>query len=185
MVELVKNFENSNNNSSLKVKLQAIDDVDFCVIIYLDGYIDNQSVSVLQDELDKLIAAGYINYIFDCEDLESVASSSISVFTDLEAKVKPYGGDLVFYELNGNAYDVFNLLGFCDYFSIASDIEDAIEILLYKEDEVVVEKKEIFPISFECPICAVRLKAEKSGTFQCGKCKTILNITEEGNVSLG
>lgn len=183
MAEL-KNFEKK--NSSLKVKLQTIDDVDFCVIVYLKGYIDNQSESVLQDELDKLITSGYINYIFDCEDLESVSSSTISIFTDLEEKVKLYGGGIVFYDLNGNAFDVFNLLGFCDYFSIATDIEDAIEILLYKkEDEVVVEKKEVFPMRFECPICSVKLKAEKPGCFQCAKCKTILSISDEGEVSLG
>lgn len=184
MVEDALNF-NKRKSDSLKFKMKRIDDVDFCSLIYLDGYIDGQNFSYFQEELEKALSSGYINFIFDFGDLTYISSSSLGAFSDLQERVKPYGGDLVFYDLQGKVFEVFNLLGFYDYFMIAADLDDAIDLLIYREEEVEVEKKVVFPMSFRCPICEVKLRAIKSGNFLCCSCKIVLNVNEDGVVTLG
>lgn len=168
----------------LKVKSKKIDDVDFCILMFMEGYIDPQNVAAFQEELDKALASGYINFIFDCEELNHISSTNLGVFTDLQNAVKPYGGEIVFYGLQGKVLEVFSLLGFYDYFIIASDIYESIDLLLYREEESSPVKEEVFPLAFRCPICDVRLKAQKQGVFQCSSCKTTLDVSEEGNVTL-
>lgn len=178
-------FGNKKKKETLKIKTQKIEEVDFCVLMFLNGYMDPQNIAIFQEEIDKALSSGYINFIFDCEELDYIASINLGVFTDLRNSVKTYGGDIVFYELQGKVLETFNLLGFYDYFLVATDIYEAIDLLLYREEETSQEKKEVFPIQFHCPICDVRLKATKKGTFQCSSCKIVLSVNEEGIVTLG
>lgn len=169
----------------LKIKSKKIDDIDFCLLMFLEGYIDPHNAANFQEELDKALASGYINFVFDCEELSHISSTNLGVFTDLQNAVKPYGGDIVFYGLQGKVLEVFSLLGFYDFFIVATDVYEAIDLLLYREEEEDSRKEDVFPVSFRCPICDVRLKSNKPGIFQCSSCKTILDINAEGNVTLG
>ncbi len=169
----------------LKIKTKQIEEVDFCILMFLEGYIDTQSISNFQEEIDLALSSGYINFIFDCEDLAHISSSNLGLFTDLLEKIKPFGGEIVFYGLQGKVLEVFSLLGFYDYFVVTTDIYEAIDHLIYFEEDSEKEKKEIFPCRFHCPICNVKLKAEKKGTFRCSSCKIVLNVSEKGNITLG
>lgn len=180
-----KNDLSAKKRDSLKIKTTKIDEVDFCALLFLEGYIDPQNVNEFQAELDKALASGYINFIFDCEELFHIASTNLGVFSELQNQIKPYGGDLVFYGLQGKVLEIFTLLGFYDYFIIASDIYESIDLLLYRDEEVESHYEEIFPLYFRCPICDNRLKTEKAGIFQCSSCKTTLEINDKGNVVLG
>lgn len=185
MADRVGNEFGSKKKESLRIKTKRIEEVDFCVLMFLNGYIDPQNISLFQEEIDKALSSGYINFIFDCEELNHISSTNLGIFTDLQNTVKPYSGDIVFYGLNGKVLETFNLLGFYDYFMVATDIYEAIDLLIYREDETHIEKKIVFPITFNCPICGVRLKATKQGLFQCSACKTALSIDSDGHVILG
>jgi len=180
-----KNDLSANKFDPLKIKTKKIEDVDFCILMFLEGYIDPQNVAEFQEELEKALVSGYINFIFDCEEFSHIASTNLGVFSDLQNQIKPYGGDIVFYGLQGKVLEVFTLLGFYDYFIVATDIYEAIDLLLYRDEEVENPHEEIFPLSFRCPICDSRLRSEKAGIFQCSSCKTTLDISPEGAVVLG
>ena len=49
----------------LKVKTKEIDEVDACRIIYVYGSLDANTGYILQEEIDKALAAGVINFNFD------------------------------------------------------------------------------------------------------------------------
>lgn len=78
-------------------------------------------------------------------------------------------------------YEVFQLLGFSQFYNIKESIEDAIKFF----SETTVSNVSIFPKIVSCPVCSKRLKATKSGRFRCSECKSILAIDSQGVVSLG
>lgn len=168
---------------ALKVKTKEIDEVDACRIIYVYGMLDSNTGYILQEEIDKALAAGVVNFIFDLEDLNYISSQSIGIFGNLKDTVKPYKGDVAMYGLRGKVLEMFSLLGFTSFFIVTNDIYEAIGELLTKD---TTEEEEIvyFPKTFECPICQSKLTAQKQGVYNCSKCKTRLFVNPKGDISL-
>ena len=110
-----------------------------------------------------------------------VSSTGIGSFTAFLKLVKPKGGDVVLLEIQPKVYEVFQLLGFSQFFNIKDSTDDAIQF--FKQE--IITEDEIFPKIFSCPVCSKRLKATKSGRFRCSECKTILAIDNQGQVFLG
>lgn len=96
--------------------------------------------------------------------------------------VKPRGGDLVLLEVQPKVYEVFQLLGFSQFFTIKDTLEDSIGYFSTGKGE---ESAALFPKVFACPICSKKLKAVKPGRFRCSECKTVLAIDNTGQVFLG
>lgn len=167
----------------LKVKTKEIDEVDACRIIYVYGMLDANTGYILQEEIDKALAAGVVNFIFDLEDLNYISSQSIGIFGNLKDTVKPYKGDVAMYGLHGKVLEMFTLLGFASYFIVTNDIYEAIGELLTKD---TTEEEEIvyFPKTFNCPICQAKLTAQKQGVYNCSKCKTRLLVNPKGEISI-
>ena len=88
---------------------------------------------------------------------------------------------MVLLGIQPKVYEVFQLLGFSQFFNIKDTIENA--VLYFKSGSSNDEA--IFPKVFACPICSKKLKALKPGRFRCSECKTILAIDNAGQVFLG
>ena len=178
--DLIPGF-NDEKDDSLKINLEKVDSIENCVILYLNGYIDTYNSSFFQKRVSAVVDAGYTNLIFNCAALNYVSSTGIGSFTAFLMLVKPKGGDVVLLEIQPKVYEVFQLLGFSQFFNIKDSLDDAIHFF---NQEVAVED-EIFPKIFSCPVCSKRLKATKAGRFRCSECKTILAIDNQGQVFLG
>lgn len=172
---------NDEKDDSLKINLEKVDSIENCVILYLNGYIDTYNSSFFQKRVSAVVDAGYTNLIFNCAALNYVSSTGIGSFTAFLMLVKPKGGDVVLLEIQPKVYEVFQLLGFSQFFNIKDSLDDAIHFF---NQEVAVED-EVFPKIFSCPVCSKRLKATKAGRFRCSECKTILAIDNQGQVFLG
>ena len=177
---LVPGF-NDEKDDSLKINLEKLTDVDNGLIVYLNGYIDTYNSSFFQKQIQKVIDAGFINLIFNCSSLNYVSSTGIGSFTVFLKVVKPKGGDLILLEIQPKVYEVFQLLGFSQFFNIKSTADEA--IAFFNQGTPVAES--LFPKIFSCPVCSKRLKATKSGRFRCSECKSILAIDQQGQVFLG
>ncbi|MFA6855759.1 MAG: STAS domain-containing protein [Treponema sp.] len=177
---LVPGF-NEEKDDSLKISLEKVDGVPNGLCIYLNGYIDTYNSNFFQKKIQKVVEAGFINLIFNCSSLNYVSSTGIGSFTAFLKMVKPKGGDIVLLEIQPKVYEVFQLLGFSQFFNIKDTTEDAVS--LFKNGAPVVDS--VFPKVFACPVCTKRLRATRSGRFRCSECKSILAIDAQGNVSLG
>jgi hypothetical protein len=89
-------------------------------------------------------------------------------------------GDLVLLDVQPKVYEVFQLLGFSQFFNIRGTVEEAVTYLQGDAATGV-----IFPKIFNCPICAKKLKATKPGRFRCSECKTIISVDGIGQFFLG
>lgn len=172
---------NDEKDDSLKISLEKVDGVDNCIVLYLNGYIDTYNSSFFQKRVSKVVEAGYNNLIFNCAALNYVSSTGIGSFTAFLKMVKPKGGDVVLLEIQPKVYEVFQLLGFSQFFNIKDTTAEA--VAFFKEDAPATEGA--FPKIFSCPVCSKKLKAVKSGRFRCSECKTILAIDNQGQVFLG
>jgi anti-sigma B factor antagonist len=172
---------NDEKDDSLKIQLEKAPSVEEGMIVYLSGYIDTYNSVFFQKRVAKIIEAGYINIIFNCAALNYVSSTGIGSFTAFLKMVKPKGGDIVLLEIQPKVYEVFQLLGFSQFFNIKDTLEDAVHFF---KREAVAENG-VFPKIFACPVCSKKLKATRAGRFRCSECKTILAIDNQGQVFLG
>jgi len=179
--DIVPGFDDEKDDS-LKIRLQKVDNVADCLVLFLTGYIDTYNSNFFQKRIAKAIDSGFIHLIFHCGGLNYVSSTGIGSFTAFLKGVKQRGGDLVLLEIQPKVYEGFQLLGFSQFFNIKDNLEDAIGFFTQGEK---AQSASVFPKIFGCPICSKKLKAVKAGRFRCSECKTILAIDPSGQVFLG
>lgn len=179
--DIVSGFDDEKDDS-LKIRLQKVDSAEGCLVLFLTGYIDTYNSNFFQKRVAKAIDAGFIRLIFHCGGLNYVSSTGIGSFTAFLKSVKQRSGDLVLLEIQPKVYEVFQLLGFSQFFNIKDNLEDSIQFFNQGEK---AQNTTIFPKIFACPICSKKLKAVKAGRFRCSECKTILAIDNAGQVFLG
>jgi anti-anti-sigma factor len=179
--DIVPGFDDEKDDS-LKIKIDKIDDAPRCLQLTLTGYIDTYNSNFFQKRVQKAIEGGFVRLIFQCSGLNYVSSTGIGSFTTFLKAVKPQGGDLVLLDIQPKVYEVFQLLGFSQFFNIRDNIDDS--ITFFNSDQTT-EKPSIFPKVVSCPLCNKKLKAVKPGRFRCSECKSILAIDEAGQVLLG
>ena len=178
---IVPGFDNEKDDS-LTISLRKADSINKGIFVYLSGYIDTYNSSFFQKQISKVIDAGYINLVFNCSSLNYVSSTGIGSFTVFLKVVKPKGGDVVLLEIQPKFYEVFQLLGFSQFFNIKSSADEAIA---YFSNGSGSNENSTFPIVICCPVCNKKLRATKSGRFRCSGCRSILAISDTGEVSLG
>jgi anti-anti-sigma factor len=179
--DIVPGFDDDKDDS-LKIKLEKIDGVPRCLMLTLTGYIDTYNSNFFQKRIQKAIESGNVRLIFQCSGLNYVSSTGIGSFTTFLKAVKPQGGDLVLLDIQPKVFEVFQLLGFSQFFNIRDSLEDS--IVFFNTDRTS-DKPSLFPKVVACPICSKKLKAVKAGRFRCSECKSILAIDEAGQVLLG
>ena len=179
--DIVPGFDDE-KDESLRIKLQKVSDVEGCLVLILNGYIDTYNSNYFQKRVQKAIEAGFVRLIFSCNGLNYVSSTGIGSFTSFLKTVKPKGGDLVMHEIQPKVLEVFQLLGFSQFFNIKDALDDAITFFQHSPTGQV---QGLFPMIISCPICSKKLKSVKPGRFRCSECKTVLAIDDAGKVTLG
>lgn len=179
--DIVPGFDEE-KDESLRIRLQKVDGLPAALVLYLSGYIDTYNSNFFQKRINRAVDAGFTQLIFNCGGLTYVSSTGIGSFTAFLKSVKPKGGDIVLLEIQPRVYEVFQLLGFSQFFTIRDTLEDAIQ---YFQKSTASPGADVFPRTFKCPVCSTRLRASRSGRFRCSKCRTILAIDASGQVFLG
>jgi len=113
-------------DESLTIKLENASGIEGCLILTLEGRIDTDNSAYFQKHVIKLVQAGFIRLIFNCAGLNYVSSTGIGSFTSFLKTLKPKGGDLVLLEIQPKVNEVFQLLGFSQFFAIERTLEEAI-----------------------------------------------------------
>ena len=114
-------------DESLNIKLENAPGIEGCLILILDGRIDTDNSAYFQKHVHKLVQAGFMRLIFNCAGLNYVSSTGIGSFTSFLKMLKPKGGDLVLLEIQPKVNEVFQLLGFSQFFAIKKSLEEAID----------------------------------------------------------
>ena len=180
--DIVPDFDDG-KDESIKIKIQRVEDVECCLFVTLTGYLDTYNSNSFQKSIQRAIEAGFTQLIFNCKELNYVSSTGIGCFTSFLKTVKPRGGDIVLLDIQQKVFEVFQLLGFSQFFNMKGNLDEAIEF--FEQELNSKNKSDNFEKFFSCPVCAKKLKAVKPGRFRCSACKTIISVDTEGQVSLG
>lgn len=177
---IVAGFDDEKDDS-LKISLHKIPNLARGCIVVLEGYIDTYNSSFFQKQLTKLISAGYFNLMFNCEALSYVSSTGLGSFTILLKMVKTKGGDIVLAAVQEKVSEVFQILGFSQFFNLKDTVEEAISFL---QKDVGGSEEPVFPKIMNCPSCSKIVSVSRAGRFRCTNCKAIISVGEDGSISL-
>ena len=97
--DLISGFDSAKDDN-LIISLQSFPDLKDSLLLSLTGYIDTYNSPFFQDQLAKVVKAGFFNLIFDCTKLKYVSSTGIGIFSSLLKTVKTQGGDVIFFGLH-------------------------------------------------------------------------------------
>jgi anti-sigma B factor antagonist len=178
---IVPGFDDDRDDS-LRLRLQKIEDIEGCIVIYMSGWVDLYSSNSFEKRVSKAIDAGYVKLIFQCSGVIFWSSVLIGAFTAFLKRIKPRGGNIVLLEIQPKFYEYLQWLGFSQFFNIKENLDEAVSFFIAYDDE---GKESSFPRIFKCPVCSKKLRASKSGRFRCSECKTILAIDNTAQVLLG
>jgi anti-anti-sigma factor len=123
--DIVPGF-NDEIDKNLNIKLENVSGIKGCLILILNGRIDTDNSVYFQKHVQKLVEAGFTRLIFNCADLNYVSSTGIGSFTSFLKALKPRGGDLVLLEIQPKVDEVFQILGFSQFFVIKKSLDEAI-----------------------------------------------------------
>jgi len=123
--DIVPGFDDE-TDESLNIKLENVPGIEGCLILTLDGRIDTDNSAYFQKHVQKLVEAGFMRLIFNCAGLNYVSSTGIGSFTSFLKTLKPKGGDLVLLEIQPKVFEVFQLLGFSQFFAIKNSLDEAV-----------------------------------------------------------
>lgn len=161
-------------NDSLKITINEI--FDNTIEIVCDGFIDTYNSDFFLERTNKLLNT-YSNIIMDCAKLNFVSSTGIGSFTYVYKACKDKNGVLIFINLNDKIDELLDLLGFNQYFIIKNTLEEAKN---YIKNGC---HNNFLNITRNCPECNKIIKVYKPGRFRCSKCKCLINISNEGDIS--
>ncbi|MCH5292418.1 MAG: STAS domain-containing protein [Treponema sp.] len=178
---LITGFD-SDRDSSLTISLRKAEGIDSGIFIYLNGYIDTYNSNFFQKQVNKIIDAGFLNLIFNCSALSYVSSTGIGSFASFLKILKSKGGEIVMQEVQPKVYEVFQLLGFSQFFNIKANLEEVLDFFKHGGTPTFGS---VFPLLVRCPVCDKKLRSTKPGHFRCSGCRSIISINEMGSVSLG
>jgi anti-anti-sigma factor len=123
--DIIPGFDNE-KDESLDIKLENASGIESGIILTLNGRIDTDNSAYFQKHIQKLVEAGFMRLIFNCAGLNYVSSTGIGSFTSFLKTLKPKGGDLVLLGIQPKVFEVFQLLGFSQFFAIKKNLEEAI-----------------------------------------------------------
>jgi anti-anti-sigma factor len=181
--EIVRGFD-TEKEDSLQIALNRVQGVKNGLELNLTGYIDTYNSNAFQKRVQRAIDAGFVRLIFNCKALNYVSSTGIGAFTAFLKTLKSKGGDLVLVALQPKVFEVFQLLGFAQFFNIRDTMQDA-RSKIAGESGAAAGAAGVFPLVCACPICNKKLKAVKAGRFRCPGCKTILRVDDAGQIFIG
>ncbi|MDR3303285.1 MAG: STAS domain-containing protein [Treponema sp.] len=174
--EIVPGFDDE-PNENLHITLRLVPDRADGLVLHLAGSIDTYNSTYFYEQVCRLIESGYTRLFLHCGSLEHISSTGIGSLTALLKTLKDKGGDMTFFAMGPDLYNMLDMLGFGGVFTVW----DSLEAALAAGHTAPVG----FPRDCACPSCAERMRVEKPGRFRCHSCGAIMTIDEQGLLSLG
>jgi anti-sigma B factor antagonist len=96
-------------------------------VVYLNGYLDAHTASVLENNFSELIAQDRYKIVVNFKDLVYISSAGLGVFMAFIEKIRENKGDIKLTSMSDKVYNIFDLLGFPLLYEIYKTEDDAIK----------------------------------------------------------
>jgi anti-sigma B factor antagonist len=177
--DIVKGFDDGVALDTIRIGLEKLEQIPGGLVLCLSGDIDLDNHQYFQGKAAMAIRAGFTRIVLDLRDVDFIGSSGVGSIVNILRTVRAQDGDLVLEGIQARTREVFELLGFAQFFHVSRGRDESVAFLSRKPSAGP------FPRIFACPICAIKLRAARAGRFRCSHCRTILALADTGAVDLG
>jgi anti-sigma B factor antagonist len=95
-------------------------------VFVLEGRIDTQGASELDEELQAAVSEGKHKMVLDMDGVSYISSSGLRTLADVVTKNREAGGDLKLFSVSRKVLRVLRIIGFDRFFSIYDTLEEAV-----------------------------------------------------------
>ncbi len=95
-------------------------------VFLLEGWVDTQAASELDQALQSSVSAGRINLVVDMAEVDHISSVGLRSLAAVLVKTRAEGGDMKIAALNARVTRVFKIIGFDVLMSVYDTSEAAI-----------------------------------------------------------
>ena len=96
----------------------TVQEIDGKLVAKLSGELDTAAAHDTELALQPLMVSGGTDIIFDCSELEYIASSGLRILLSIRKNATEQGSRVVLKGVNDVVLDVLNLTGFISIFEI-------------------------------------------------------------------
>lgn len=96
-------------------------------VVYLNGYLDAHTASVLENNFSELISSNKYKIVVNFKDLVYISSAGLGVFMAFIEKIRENNGDIKLTTMSDKVYNIFDLLGFPLLYEIYKSENEAVQ----------------------------------------------------------
>ncbi len=96
-------------------------------LVYLNGYLDAHTASVLENDFSELINQSKYKIVVNFKDLIYISSAGLGVFMAFIEKIRENNGDIKLTSMTDKVYNIFDLLGFPLLYEIYKEEDEAVK----------------------------------------------------------
>jgi anti-sigma B factor antagonist len=96
-------------------------------VLYLNGYLDAHTASVLENNFSELIENDKYKIVVNFKDLVYISSAGLGVFMAFIEKIRENKGDIKLTSMSDKVYNIFDLLGFPLLYEIYKSEDEAVK----------------------------------------------------------
>lgn len=105
----------------MKITNNQIDTFNF---FQLEGKLSNESITNLQNEIDKAMKFGSRFFVFDFSKLEYINSSGLRIFIKLQKELKLFDGFLTIFAVSNKVSNILRISELNDLLRVRNKLED-------------------------------------------------------------
>ena len=113
----------------MEIELKVVDQNQNIVLIVVKGRIITTNYQPLENELESISKGNAINLILDLQNAEAIDSQGVGLLIKTRFDIVNKGGKIVLAGLTDRVRSVLRMSGLEEYFLIASDQQNALQLL--------------------------------------------------------
>jgi anti-anti-sigma factor len=113
----------------MEIELKVVDQNRHIVVIVVKGRIITTNYQPLENELESLSKGTPVNLILDLQNAEAIDSQGVGLLIKTRFDIVNKGGKIVLAGLTDRVRSVLRVSGLEEYFLIASDQQNALQLL--------------------------------------------------------
>jgi len=168
---------NDESSDYLGIRLKRVDGSSSSLLVELKGSIDAYNCNYVRRAVTRVMESGYRRVILGLRGVDYVSSAGVGTLLTLLRVLMENGGDLTILQPHPKVVTILELMHLETFFSCVDSLDDAVRSHARSVGAS-------FPGKTRCPVCAIGLLAPKAGRFRCPKCKTVIQVTGNGQSAL-
>ena len=113
----------------MEIELRVVDQNRHTILIVVKGRIITTNYQPLENELEALSKGNPVNLILDLQNAEAIDSQGVGLLIKTRFDIVNKGGKIVLVGLTDRVRSVLHISGLEEYFLIASDQQNALQLL--------------------------------------------------------